>query len=618
LNLEPFNSNPLSLKLQRAKPATSMKIEQTRKTELIAAGVFFAASFVFFEFFYSYHLYFVEQLQIFLLTPAHFLSYFSKPAFLSSYIGDFLTQFYYLSGGGPAVISLTLILLWLLVRRIMNLWNGRDNGYLWPLIPSVFSWIALCDPEFPLAAVLGLIISISSFLIYVSIGRETIRKVAGMLMIPVLYVAAGSGFLVFAALAARHELATGRRNRSLLFAVIMVLISVLFPPLLRQFYNITLLQSYTWIDEITRHVRFTNYLPLLSVPATILALAISPARVFRFRGKDASVAAGSAAIVCILSAGLFLNAGFTREKILKLDYKAAANRWEEVYDLSRKYELRNNIATYYTNMSLARLGLMPEKLMEFYQPAATGLFIPVNANENYLTITFSNEVYWHLGDVNAAQHSALLGMIFSPRARNSRLMKRLAEINIVNGEYEVAKKYLTVLEKTLFHRRWAESRRIFLFNEEECSRSPWIYSKRSVIPSEDLLKAGNEYRLTLEMLIGSNPDNRMAVDYLLCWDLLIKDLDSFSADLKKHLPPEKSESLAGVYQEALLIRIVSGRDSRDDYKNYIFDPENVRRITEYMKIYEETGGDGRKLEPDYGTTYWFYYHFAELKQPNTY
>ncbi|MFZ2339078.1 MAG: DUF6057 family protein [Bacteroidales bacterium] len=595
----------------------SIKVENRRKNELIAAGVFFAAMFVFFHFFYSYHLYFVEQLQIFLLTPAHFLSYFSKPSFLSSYIGDFLTQFYYLSGGGPAVISLTLILLWILVRRILNIWNGRDNGYLWPLIPSVFSWIALCDPEFPLAAVIELIIAIVSFLIYVPISRETIRKPAGILMIPVLYVAAGSGYLLFAALAAGYELAAGRRNRALLFAVIMVLVSVMVPPLMRHFYNITLLQSYTWIDEITRHVRFTNYLPLLSVAAAIIASTLLHGRFLRLRGKDASVAAGSAAILCVLSAGILLNAGFTREKILKLDYKAAANRWEEVYELSQKYSLRNNIATYYNNMSLARLGLMPEKLMDFYQPAATGLFIPVNADENYLTITFSNEVYWQLGDVNASQHSALLGMIFSPRARNSRLMKRLAEINIVNGEYEVAEKYLSILEKTLFHRRWAEARRIFLFNEEECSRSPWISSKRSVIPSEDLLKAGNEYRLTLEMLIGSNPDNRMAVDYLLCYDLLIKDLDSFSANMKRHLQPEKSGPLAKVYQEALLILIVSGRDSRDDYKNYIFDPENVRRMAEYMKIYEETGGDGRMLEPDYGTTYWFYYHFAELKQPNT-
>lgn len=93
---------------------------------------------------------------------------------------------------------------------------------------------------------------------------------------------------------------------------------------------------------------------------------------------------------------------FHQEKILKLDYKASANRWEDIYELSRKYRLRNNIATYYTNMSLARLGLMPEKLMDFYQPAATGLFIPVNASENYLTITFSNEVYWQLGDVSGA------------------------------------------------------------------------------------------------------------------------------------------------------------------------------------------------------------------------
>ncbi len=592
-------------------------MENNRKKELIVAGVFFGAAFVFFRFYYQYHLYFIEQLQIFLLTPAHFLSYFSKPGFLSSYIGDFLTQFYYLSGGGPAVISLTLMLLWLLVRKLLNRWYGMDNGYLRPLIPSVFSWIALCDPEFPLSAVIGLLIAIVSFLVYVSIGRETIRKPAGILMIPALYVLVGSGYLLFAVLAAGYELAAVRKNRTVLYASVMFLVLVLVPPQMRQFYDITLLQSYTWIDEITRHVRFINYLPLLSVPATVLAAWLSFDKLKFPSVEKISPLAGFIVMVLALSAGILLNARFTREKILKLDYKAAAGRWEEVYELSQRYRLRNNIATYYTNMSLAKLGLMPEKLMEFYQPAATGLFIPVNANENYLTITFSNEVYWQLGDVNAAQHSALLGMIFSPRSRSSRLMKRLAEINIVNGEYEVAEKYLKILEKTLFHRRWAEARRIFLFNEDECSRSPWISSKRSVIPSEDLLKAGNEYRLTLEMLIGSNPDNRMAVDYLLCYDLLIKDLDSFRANLKRFLPPEMSGPLARVYQEALLIGIASGRDSRDDYKNYIFDPENLRRIAEYMKIYEETGGDGRKLEPDYGTAYWFYFHFAELKQPNT-
>jgi len=591
-----------------------MKIEEKRKTELIAAGIFFAASFVFFRFFYQYHLYFVEQLQIFLLTPAHFLSYFSKPGFLSSYIGDFLTQFYYLSGGGPAVISLALMLLWLLVRRLLNLWNEKDNGFLWPLIPSAFSWIALCDPEFPLAAVIGLIVTITSFLIYVSITKETLRKLAGILMVPALYVAAGSGYLLFAALAAVYEFTSGRKKHSLLFVSIVVPVTVLVAPLMRNVYNITFLQSWTWIDEITRHARFANYLPLLSVLVTITLSVILPVRFLKFPGNCSSVLTGSAAIICIVLAGILLNAGFTREKILKLDYKATANRWEEIYELSRKYRLRNNIATYYTNLSLAKLGLMPEKLMEFYQPAATGLFIPVNANENYLTITFSNEVYWQLGDVNAAQHSALLGMIFSPRARNSRLMKRLAEINIVNGEYEVAEKYLKILEKTLFHRRWAEARRGFLFNEEACSRSPWISSKRSVIPSKDILKAGNEYRKTLEMLLESNPSNRMAVDYLLCYDLLIRDLETFRADLKRYLPDNNPVSLSKVYQEALLIGIVSGKESREDYKNYIFDTAILKRIADYTSEYEKTGGDGGKLIADYGTTYWFYYHFAELKQ----
>ena len=57
-----------------------------------------------------------------------------------------------------------------------------------------------------------------------------------------------------------------------------------------------------------------------------------------------------------------------------------------------------------------------------------------------------------------AEHCAMLSMIFSPRNSGSRMIKRLAEINLVNGDDEAALKYLRILDKTLLHKSWAEKR----------------------------------------------------------------------------------------------------------------------------------------------------------------
>ncbi len=155
-------------------------------------------------------------------------------------------------------------------------------------------------------------------------------------------------------------------------------------------------------------------------------------------------------------------------------------------------------------------------------------------------------------------------------------MKRIVEINIINGQYAVAEKYIRILEKTMFHRKWAAGMRKYLYNEDECKRSEWITAKRSIIPVRDLLKAGNEYITTLRMLADNHPDNRMAVDYLLCYHLLSKDINSFIADFEHYYKSNMDIVLPRVYQEGLLIKIASGEKSPADYSKFRFTPEIVR------------------------------------------
>ena len=588
----------------------SGKIENT---ERFLAGLFFSACFLFFYFIYKYHLFFVEQQQIFLLTPEYFLSYLSKPAFLSSYIGDYITQFYYLTGGGAVVITLTFITLWLLVRKLIKRFTGKESGSLLPLIPVILSWIALCDIEFPIAAIVSMVISVAFTLIYISIKKGWLRFTAGIIILPLLYITAGSYFFLFAILSALYEILNGDTQKKYMASSLLI-IAFLTPLCLKSHYLITTLQAYTWISDAVRNPRILYFLPSISLTVTVLLYLISFGKArFRLSGMTL-VLSRVVVLLVILVPGIWFTADFTLEKILALDYEAIHNRWNRVYELSNRYNLRNNISSYYTNMAMAKAGILGDELMNHYQPAATGLFIPVNANETYLTITFSNEVWWQLGDVNASQHSALLGMIFSPRSRNTRLMKRLVEINIVNGEYAVAEKYINILEKTLFYSKWANEKRRFLNSEAECKGSQWIASKRAIIPTTDLLKSENEYKKTLEMLAEAHPENRMAVDYLLCYDLLDKNIRSFAENFKKYYNQEVKSSLPKVYQEALLIEIASGRYKPEDFGNFVFNPENVRRMAEYTKLYEESNGKGSALQEKFGKSYWFYYHFAVMDQ----
>jgi hypothetical protein len=585
--------------------------------EIIIISLSSLACLVFFEVFYRYHIFFEEQLQVFLVTGDYFLSYLSKPAFLSSYAGDFLTQFYYLPWGGAVVITITLLALWFIVRSIIKKVSGGNYPVLLPLVPVIFCWIALCRIDYPVSNVISLIISVLFTLIIVSIKSHKARFLWSVFLTPLLYLMAGSNVFFFSFSVIFYELFKSSSSScyavKILNSMILLGVAVFIPLYIKDEYLITTGQALTYLSEMKLNPGIIHFMPLISLLLILFLACISFEKVKEKINSLLSVLIQFIILAALLVPGIRLTADFTLEKILKLDYMADHKQWDKVIELASKYEMRNDLAAYFSNMALSKLGMMPDELMKHYQPAARGLFIPVNMNQNYLTVTFSNEVYWQLGDVNASQHSALLGMIFSPRGQNSRLLKRLAEINIVNGEYAAAEKFIGILEKTLFHREWAQARRKFLYNEKECSGSEWIREKRAIIPSKDLLRDRNEYLKTLKMLADDHPGNRMAVDYLLCYDLLCKDIRAFAKDFDKYYAPYGNILLPKIYQEGLLIWIASGEGNYLDYRKYRFSSDNINGMKEYMDLFEKNLGNGIALQKKFGKTYWFYFHFATMK-----
>ncbi len=298
---------------------------------------------------------------------------------------------------------------------------------------------------------------------------------------------------------------------------------------------------------------------------------------------------------------------FYLEHLLAMDVNASYGKWNKVNQLAQK-DVRTGIGTYYYNLSNAMKGQLPEKLMSYYQPFSKGLFLPVDPSGNYLSFMAVNELWFLLGDMTLAEHSAILGMISTSNHRSSRMIKRMAEINLINGDEEAALKYLRMLQKTWKHQQWANQR---IPGQQTPAVQKWLEHKRQYIPKADTLRASADARLSLRHLLKSNPDNQLAYHYLLCYELLNKDIHSFVKDYV----PEKGLPCR-LYHEAILIHLIrqNGTLTEEDFKTYRFTPEVLQDFQEYTHIYEQNKGNGAALQAKFGKTYWFYYHFATMKK----
>ena len=493
-----------SLHLTQIRDSLRMKACRRKYIEWGAAGIGALALFLFFFRILPYHLFHREQTQLFLLATEPLAGYLRHPAALARLSGDFLTQFFYYEGGGPAIMAVVLLLWGVVVFRLLVPYMGR-----WAWVPTVLAvaWEAgrQCGLSYPLSGTIALT-GIGGVLL---LCRSCMRR-SWKSGLPVSILAVLSGYWLF-----------GCGDWS------------------SRWYN----------------------MPDLG-----------------------------------------------REYLLALDSEMYFGRSEKVRKLLVEGEYRSPFTAYYYNLLNAQQDRLPDRLMDGYQPASQGLFLPVAPHSTYLTIYAANEVWFALGDMTMAEHAAILGMIFSPHHTGARAVKRLAEINLVNGDEAAAMKYLRLLQKTMCYRDWAERRIPGKQTAEVCQ---WLKRKRLLLPATDTLRSSADIPLSLRHLLRNNPDNTLACDYLLCFDLLNKDIGAFAGDYREFAAKKFPSRL---YAEGLLIYLAGKKASLDEVEKWNIPPQVLDEFSEYTRLYEANDGNGAPLQAKYGKTYWFYFHYATMKK----
>lgn len=528
----------------------------------ILITLYFGGCFIFFAFFYKYHLYYIEQMQFFRISWDYIAEYFHKPASLSCLIGDFLTQFYFLKAGGAVIITGCLLLLWYLIDRTISHLLQWKYSYLLSLLAIVLVTGFHFTIVYPLAATISLIITLAAFRFYTLLKGSTTRIIGGIILVPVLYMAAGFAVFLFVVVVLLYELKIKQFKgwKEWAYRFILVIMVLIIPFSMRTLYYLTARQAYKY-------------------PITEMSMPIP---------------------------------NFMFETLFSLDCEWYFNHPEKTIELARKASNKTRYVIYYYNLASAALNKLPENLLSIDQVGLDGMFVPFNKQTNYLNLLYGNEVYYLIGDINASQHYVLMANTFSPKCEGTRMILRMVETNIINGEYAAAAKYLKMLNQTLFYRRWAHKMNPFLYNDELCNKTPWIASKRAIMPVTDHIKANpNAFVNSLYFLLNDHPDNQAALNYLLSICLLYKDIDSFYKALTTYrylytgfYPPK-------LYQEALLIYYDIHKNDKN-IRIFPFSDEVIRQSVQFKDKYIQSRGDREVLEKDFGNTYWFYLRYGVL------
>lgn len=282
--------------------------------------------------------------------------------------------------------------------------------------------------------------------------------------------------------------------------------------------------------------------------------------------------------------------------------EAVDGNWDKVGSLTEGSRT-SELYAYYHNLAMAMQGHLADSLMYYYQPFERGLFLPVNETAGQLRIAASSEVWFRLGEMTMAEHSAMLGQIFSANHFGTPYLKRLAEINLVNGQDEAARKYLRLLSKDPGCENWVSER--IPGNESKAVKEQLAFL-RTLTPKSDMVHSPSDYRGILRNLLASNPDNALARQYLLCLDILTKNLEHFIEDYD----PSRDDSR--LYDEAVLIFLAQrGAMTQENISHFDIPYAVLQDFSDYNNMVGMHRGAMEPMQDKYGKTYWFFYQYAK-------
>ena len=457
-------------------------MEKIKHLHLLYTFLFGVAVLLFFGLAYPHHLHYQEQYQLFLFDSTYMWEVVCQPGGVADLLGRFCTQFFLFAWVGAFIIALLLSVIQLLIFRLLNCQFSIVNSQLsygLTFVPSFLLWLFLLDENALLGGVWAVLLTLLAIWGYVMAPGGWLRRILILVTFPVLY---------WIALGGSH---------------------------------------YHRYPTVIPYLLYAAWLSAVILPLVVRSFKFQVSS-FKFQVPSFKVQGLTFLLVAVvMGAIVWKNANFKAEKVMKYDFMACHQQWNRIFETICLEKPNNQIGVTVQNLALAMQGKLLDRLFDFNQNGIQGLLPDVK--EDATSPLPTAEAFYQLGMINVAQRTVFEAQeAILDFQKSGRCYKRLAQTNLINGQYEVARKYLMALQKTLFYRDWANETLPLLGNEKAIASHPEYGRLRQWAYKDDNYFSDHVTPEMLENLYSCNPDNRMAYQYLLAYYMLTGDRERFN------------------------------------------------------------------------------------------
>ena len=557
---------------------------------------------------------FQEQYQMFLFDTGYFLERIVLPGGLADYISEFLVQFYYMPVLGGAIIALLLMGIQAAVWGLMKQYGARHDfpGYLLSFLPSIALWCAMGDQNVLLSFVVALLGALVIGWIHNRFHNRLVKVVFELVSTALVYWFLGPVVFLYAALMIGDTLKNAKQKGNVFsgigYSAGILILTIAWILLITQTLQYPLYRIFAGLNYY-RYPGAISPLPfVVMVWAVVIPfLGMIPCRQKSLQKLQQSKVVIVLSYVLVIVASWFgIKASFDEMtyELIDYDFLVRTEQWDKIIEKAEKKPATTPLGVSCVNLALSQKGMLADRLFEFYQNGGEGLF--PTFTRDMISPVSTAEIFFRLGMVNDAERYMFEAQEAIPNYRKSaRLTRRIIECEIINGNYQVAAKLLRRLQKTLYYGNWANQTMALLGNEKAINRHP-IYGKLRKYreKKQDFLFSDREMDQMLGLLFLNDNHNRMAYEYLMCYELLQRDMEKFMQYYPlgrfvgyDHIPRTFQEILIGNWMK-----------THSDPRTipYSVDAQNVNNTLNFIQLYMQNPKNPQLGQQPYVSNAWYY------------
>ena len=557
---------------------------------------------------------FQEQYQMFLFDTNYFLERIVLPGGLADYISEFLVQFYYMPVLGGAIIALLLMSIQAISWGLMKQYGMKSvfPGYLLSFVPSIVLWCAMGDQNLLLSFVVALSGALLMGWIHNRFHNRLVKVVFELVSTALVYWLLGPVVFLYAALMIGDTLMKGKQNGHILsslgYSACLLILTVAWILLTTQSLQYPLYRIFSGLNYY-RYPGTVSPLPLGVMIWTVVVVffgMVPDGHAWIKKLQQSKVVMALAYVLVIVASWFGIKASFDAMTydLIDYDFLVRTEQWDKIIEKAEKKPATTPLSVSCVNLALSQKGMLADRLFEFYQNGGEGLF--PTFTRDMISPVSTAEIFFRLGMVNDAERYMFEAQEAIPNYRKSaRLTRRIIECEIINGNYQVAAKLLRRLQKTLFYSNWANQTMALLGNEKAINRHP-VYGKLRKYreKKQDFLFSDREMDQMLGLLFLNDNHNKMAYEYLMCYELLQRNMEKFVQYYPlgrfvdyDHIPRSFQEILIGNWMK-----------THSDPRTipYSVDAQNVNNTLNFIQLYMQNPKNPQLNQQPYVSNAWHY------------